>query len=632
MKISTLTRYCNLPVRAWVAFLLIISVSKNTTAQYRNYETAFSDNFKGDIAIFGNTLMNLVKANGSVDTAAMNGNRSDGNSLFDNGAFGASNMQYTDVDGNTGNGAVTRNSSSADLILPSGVNTIKFARLYWGGRVLSSDFDIHLAANQSIKIRKGSASAYQQQAATRFDKTLRNDTLSGEFYFYQAYTDITTLVKQQGAGTYTVADAVLSKGTGGDYGNYGGWSIVVVYENPLLSFSSIRLYDGFQQIYTGGGTTTTDIELTGLNVPSTPLLATDAQMGIITWEGDARYNGDLLKLNNQLVSNALNPADNIMNGTITRNGVHVSSKTPDFTDQMGIDIDVFNVGTGYGILPNASAGTLQFGTNQDQFFSGVVSFVIKMKDPAIHITKTVSEAGGNKIAETGEVLTYTFKGSNTGSGNANELVLTDTLPANISFLPNSLKVKYCPGITAGYKTDAAGDDIAEYDAATRTVRFRMGNTATGTTGGFLEYNTSFEVEFKTTANKPAAPGTFPIVNKAWLKAFSDGRQPFAENAAAAINLKEPQPINTKIIHIPNAFSPNNDGVNDLWKIPDLADYPQSVTKVFNRYGQVIYHNTGSAVQWDGKFNGVLQPAGSYSYIIDAPNMFKKIAGVLILIR
>jgi len=64
------------------------------------------------------------------------------------------NMQYTDVDGAAGNGSVTRNSSSSDLNLPPGTNTIKLARLYWGGRVKNSDFDLKSDANKKIKIRK----------------------------------------------------------------------------------------------------------------------------------------------------------------------------------------------------------------------------------------------------------------------------------------------------------------------------------------------------------------------------------------------------------------------------------------------------------------------------------------------
>ena len=101
-----------------------------------------------------------------------------------------------------------------------------------------------------------------------------------------------------------------------------------------------------------------------------------------------------------------------------------------------------------------------------------------MKDPLIKITKTVIDANFNNLAAAAEVLTYTIKGTNTGAANANAVVLTDTLPATITFVPNSLKVNYCPGVSNGFKTDVAGDDIADYNTATKTVSFRMGNNAT----------------------------------------------------------------------------------------------------------------------------------------------------------
>lgn len=633
MTNSTLYHYYNYKLKvAGLLVLLIVIVSQGAKAQYRNHELTFSENLKGDIAIFGNTLMNLVNADGTVNTIAMNGNSVNGNSIYDNGQFGVANMQYVDIDGNTGYGAGTRNSSSADLILPAGVNTIKLARLYWGGRVVTSDFDITLPVNQTIKIRKGTTGDYREYSPAQFDKTVRNAGTGTEFYFYQAYTDITDLVKQKGAGTYTVGNGVFSAGTGGDFGNYGGWSIVVVYENPVLPFNSIRLYDGFQQVYSGGGATTTDITLTGLNVPSGALAAGDAQMGIITWEGDAKYNGDQLSINNNLFSNALNPPDNTMNGTITKNGVNVTSKNPNYTDQMGIDIDQFDVGTGYGILPNASSVTLQFSTNQDQFFFGIISFVIKMKDPAIQISKTVTDADLNKIAAPGEVLTYTFKGTNTGTGNANAVVLTDTLPSNITFVANSLKVNYCPGVIAGFKTDVPGDDVAEYNVANQIVTFRLGNNATNINGGSLEPNTSFEVEFKAIANAPSNGNANTIINIARLKALSDAMEPFVDDGTAIINFIDPLVNNYKHIFIPNAFTPNNDGLNDTWKIPALAAQPLAEVKVFNRYGQLVFYNRGYTKQWDGKFNGIMQPAGAYAYTIDTKNGLPLYSGLIMLIR
>ena len=179
-------------------------------------------------------------------------------------------------------------------------------------------------------------------------------------------------------------------------------------------------------------------------------------MGVLAWEGDANLNKDYLKINSNLFSNATNHADNPWNGTITNNGVHVTTKNPNYTNQMGIDIDQFDVGTGYGISPNSNSVALDFGTEADQYFPGAFTFTIKMKDPTITLDKTVSDANNDHLAEANEVLTYTLKGQNSGVGNANSIVITDTLPSTVTYVPNSLNVISSPGVTSGIQTDAAG--------------------------------------------------------------------------------------------------------------------------------------------------------------------------------
>ncbi len=525
---------CYLQTKTSLAlFVLFFLLSFITKAQNRNFSIVYSENIKGSSVLFGNTLMNAVNANGSVNTLATNGNSVNGNSIYDNG--GTTSMQYVDIDGATGDGAATRNSSSADLTLPAGTNTIKFARLYWGGRAVKTDFDMTKLENQRIKIRKGTSGAYQEYAAGQIDKTIQNAGNPNEFTLYQAFVDITTLVQQQGGGTYTVGNGAFSRGVGGDFGNYGAWSIVVVYENPTLDFNSVRIYDGYQQVYNFGSAVTNSITLNGLNVPSGALSAADAKLGIMVWEGDARYTGDFLKINNNLFSNALNPVNNPWNGTITDNGVHVTTKNPNYTDQMGIDIDQFNVGAGYGILPNATSVTLQFGTADDQYFTGLVTFCIKMKAPSITLSKTVADANNNNSAEAGEVLTYKLVGKNIGVGNANAVVLTDVVPSSLTFVSGSLKVISGPGVTIGTKTDITDTDIAEYVPATKTVTFRLGTNANAINGGYLAFDESFEVEFKATVNTPANGIVPPIINVARLTAKSDALVDYVDDATAVIS-------------------------------------------------------------------------------------------------
>lgn len=516
-------------------FIFTCLLSSVATAQFRKLGFVYSENMKGGAVMFGNTLMYYANPDLSVNVTAMNGNSANGNSVYDNGNYGATNMQYVDVDGSTGEGAATRNSSSADLILPSGTNTIKFARLYWGGRALGSEFNLMDIANQKIKIRKGSSGAYTDYAAAQIDRSIFAAGTVEEYSRYQAFTDITDLVKQEGAGTYMVGNGAFSTGTGGDFGNYGAWCIVVVYENPALNYNSVRVIDGFQEVYTGGGLTSNPIILTGLNIPTQGLSAEDAQIGVANWEGDARWNGDYFKVNEITLSNGINQSNNPWNGTISINGQHVTTKNPNYTDQMGIDIDQFNVGTGFNILPDDSTVSLRFGTTQDQYFVGVVTAVVKMTESEIKITKAVKDASNNQIAEAGEVLTYTIKGKNYSAGNVSAVIVSDSLPSTMNFVANSLKVNYCPGIAAGVQTDTQGDDIAEYATANKTIYFRLGNGANGTTGGSLASADSFEIEFKVTFS-PVANGTAPpVINVARVRAKSATLENYIDDATVVIS-------------------------------------------------------------------------------------------------
>ena len=88
----------------------------------------------------------------------------------------------------------------------------------------------------------------------------------------------------------------------------------------------------------------------------------------------------------------------------------------------------------------------------------------------------------------------------------------------------------------------------------------------------------------------------------------------------------------KKISIPNAFSPNGDGINDVWNIEALETYPESVTTVFNRYGQPVFHSNGYSRPWDGRYNGKSLPVGTYYYTIDLKNNFSLLSGSITIIR
>jgi len=69
--------------------------------------------------------------------------------------------------------------------------------------------------------------------------------------------------------------------------------------------------------------------------------------------------------------------------------------------------------------------------------------------------------------------------------------------------------------------------------------------------------------------------------------------------------------------IPNAFSPNNDGINDTWVIKGLNAYPDAKVDIYNRWGQRVFGSKGYPTPWDGRYNGTVLPVGTFYYVVIA---------------
>ncbi len=99
------------------------------------------------------------------------------------------------------------------------------------------------------------------------------------------------------------------------------------------------------------------------------------------------------------------------------------------------------------------------------------------------------------------------------------------------------------------------------------------------------------------------------------------------NAAAQITVNV-----LKYPVIPNAFTPNGDGVNDTWDIKYLDTYPNNTVDIFNRYGEKVYSSVGYQSPWDGTYRGSVLPSGTYYYIINPKNGRKVISGSVTIVR
>jgi uncharacterized repeat protein (TIGR01451 family) len=118
-------------------------------------------------------------------------------------------------------------------------------------------------------------------------------------------------------------------------------------------------------------------------------------------------------------------------------------------------------------------------------------------------TSEPTDASGD-LYPSGE-LVYTVGARNDGSDNASSVVLTDVIPENTTYVAGSLEI--VGGANQGPKTDAAGDDQAEFDAANNRVVFRVGAGANASQGGELGQGESFQIRFRVRVDENTVAGT-----------------------------------------------------------------------------------------------------------------------------
>lgn len=88
----------------------------------------------------------------------------------------------------------------------------------------------------------------------------------------------------------------------------------------------------------------------------------------------------------------------------------------------------------------------------------------------------------------------------------------------------------------------------------------------------------------------------------------------------------------KKIIIPNAFSPNGDGINDTWNIKAITTYTDFNLSVFNRYGQLVFSSKDYNKPWDGSYRGNPLPIGTYYYFINLKQGLPLLKGYVVILR
>ncbi len=92
------------------------------------------------------------------------------------------------------------------------------------------------------------------------------------------------------------------------------------------------------------------------------------------------------------------------------------------------------------------------------------------------------------------------------------------------------------------------------------------------------------------------------------------------------------------LNIPNAFTPNEDFINDTWNItsPNTTDdsvpYDEAIIRVYNKQGTLVHQSVGFERAWDGTFNGKKLPADTYFYTIDLKYNRVRYKGTVTILR
>ncbi len=118
-------------------------------------------------------------------------------------------------------------------------------------------------------------------------------------------------------------------------------------------------------------------------------------------------------------------------------------------------------------------------------------------------------------------------------------------------------------------------------------------------------------------------GSAVIVNSnaadTWVTSLASGYNTLVLTATwgQCVSVSDTVMIHVSEFFIPEGFSPNGDGVNDVWEITGIEAFPGSTLKVFNRWGQLVYDSPNYSNQWDGRSNnGLALPDDTYFHVLN----------------
>lgn len=345
-------------------FTITVTTAAVDSTGGRNFTLRKDIKLYGDVSVIGNTVLCLKDNSGACIESP-------------------NNTSNDDVD------LQTASSSYSTLSFPSGVTgaNVQYARLYWQGRQTRTTSSSTWSTTEknsakSISLRYGNSGTFSSISAD-FGDFAQIRVGSDYIKIYSAGADVTDFVKNAGGGEYFVENLYTSTGNSSDgLGNYGAWVLVVVYDIPnAAQFKNVSVFDGYK-IVPGDGTNI-DFQVSGLFTPKAPATV-ESKLYVFAGEGD-KYLSD--------TSDTIQMSGLLYNTTYTSLGtmdsrIDVSgTRSPNLTNNNGIDIQEYNVGTangGSGIITNSENGArFRFTSGMDIFFPSLAVFSTDLYVPDI---------------------------------------------------------------------------------------------------------------------------------------------------------------------------------------------------------------------------------------------------------
>ena len=276
-----------------------------------------------------------------------------------------------------------------------------------------------------VKLRHGS-DTYQTVTANVNDIFYPSNA-SGNMY--SAYAEVTDYVQEKGLGVYTVADIALREGDGGGTGFFGGWGMIVVYENPLMKDRDVTIFDGHAYVYDELGSdamTYYTLPISGFNTAREGHIT--LKYGLIAGEGDRNLGGsnlDRFSVRNHSddawvdLSHPNNSTDNFFYSSIYTGG---NSRNPEILNNTGMDLvmdTVTNLNNAV-ITTNQTSTTFQYGTNQDTYIIFCIAMSVNAYRPEVEglnsavAINSVPVVPGTTLLP-GDVVTYEVQVRNKGN-------------------------------------------------------------------------------------------------------------------------------------------------------------------------------------------------------------------------